>query len=104
MVILKGICWSNNFNKMSYFNSGQSYKAVLLDVDSKDPTLGMSCPPVQFLEQEVLDTIKACIRENGNLVLRNISIIAGCLTKSSYLQVYLFSIWCHVTKNYVIVF
>lgn len=26
----------------------------------------MSCPPVQFLEKDVLDTVKACIRDNGN--------------------------------------
>lgn len=46
---------------------GQSYKAVLFDVDSKDPSVGMSCPPVQFLSQEVLDAVKACIRDNGVL-------------------------------------
>lgn len=44
---------------------GQSYKAVLFDVDSKDPSVGMSCPPVQFLSQEVLDAVKACIKDNG---------------------------------------
>lgn len=44
---------------------GQSYKAVLFDVDSKDSTVGMSCPPVQFLSQEVLDAVKACIKDNG---------------------------------------
>lgn len=71
------------FIKMLYLQSGQSYKAVLLDVDSKDPTLGMSCPPVQFLEQEVLDTIKVCIRETGNNYFRNIFIIASFRNKSS---------------------
>lgn len=49
-----------------FINSGQSYKAVLFDVDSKDATVGMSCPPVQFLKQDVLDTVKTCIGENGN--------------------------------------
>lgn len=45
---------------------GQSFKAILFDVDSKDSTVGMSCPPVQFLEQDVLSTVQSCIRENGN--------------------------------------
>lgn len=71
--------------KKRHFDSGQSYKAVLLDVDSKDPTLGMSCPPVQFLEQEVLDTIKACIRENGITKLKTLPLFIGCcLTKTCY--------------------
>lgn len=26
----------------------------------------MSCPPVQFLDQDVLNTVQSCIRENGN--------------------------------------
>lgn len=57
-------------NKKSKFTiSGRSFKAVLFDVDSKDPTVGMSCPPVQFVEQEVLDTVKACIRDNGIFIL-----------------------------------
>lgn len=50
-----------NFNSFQ----GQSFKAVLFDVDGKDSTVGMSCPPVQFLELEVLDTVKSCIRDNG---------------------------------------
>lgn len=44
---------------------GQSFKAILFDVDSKNPSVGMSCPPVQFLEQDVLDTVKLCIGDNG---------------------------------------
>lgn len=51
------------------FFSGRSFKAILFDVDSKDSTVGMSCPPVQFLEQEVLNTVQSCIRENGIIKL-----------------------------------
>lgn len=51
---------------------GQSFKSILFDVDSKDSTVGMSCPPVQFLEQEVLDTVKSCIRDNGNNEILNL--------------------------------
>lgn len=49
--------------------NGQSFKAILFDVDSKDSTVGMSCPPVQFLGQDILDTVKSCIRENGTNTL-----------------------------------
>lgn len=49
--------------------NGQSFKSILFDVDSKDPTVGMSCPPVQFLELDVLDTVKALIRDNGTFSL-----------------------------------
>lgn len=48
---------------------GQSFKAVLFDVDSKDSSVGMSCPPVQFLEQDTLDTVKSCIRDNGKYLI-----------------------------------
>lgn len=46
--------------------SGQSFKAILFDVDSKDATVGMSCPPIEFLDAEVLEIVKASIRDNGN--------------------------------------
>ncbi|XP_031632112.1 eEF1A lysine and N-terminal methyltransferase homolog [Contarinia nasturtii] len=49
--------------------NGQSFKAILFDVDSKDPTVGMSCPPTQFLEQEVLDAVKSLIRDTGIFIL-----------------------------------
>lgn len=51
---------------MTFLNPGKAYKAILFDVDSKDPSLGMSCPPIQFLDQGVLDAVKSCIRDNGN--------------------------------------
>lgn len=46
-------------------NSGKSYKAILFDVDSKDSTLGMSCPPKMFLDKIVMDNVKKCIGEKG---------------------------------------
>lgn len=46
-------------------NGGKSYKAILFDVDSKDTSLGMSCPPKMFLEKSVMDNVKKCIGEKG---------------------------------------
>lgn len=48
-------------------NSGKSYKAILFDVDSKDTSLGMSCPPKVFLDKVVMDNVKKCIGEKGKL-------------------------------------
>lgn len=50
--------------------SGKTYKAILFDVDSKDTSLGMSCPPKVFLEQSVMDDVKKCIGEKGRLLIR----------------------------------
>ncbi|KAI9586170.1 eEF1A lysine and N-terminal methyltransferase homolog [Glossina fuscipes] len=54
---------------------GISFDAVLFDVDSKDISLGMSCPPSSFLETNVLANIKSIIGSKGvfiiNLVCRN---------------------------------
>lgn len=58
-----------------HFKSGISFDAVLFDVDSKDISLGMSCPPSSFLETNVLTNIKSIIGSKGvfiiNLVCRN---------------------------------
>lgn len=64
LIEVRMIC-SNKLQILCYFSAGQSFKAILFDVDSKDCTVGMSCPPVQFLEQDVLNTVQSCIRENG---------------------------------------
>lgn len=50
-------------------NNGQSFKAILFDVDSKDTTLGMSCPPRVFLDKSVIENVKKCIGEKGNFRL-----------------------------------
>lgn len=46
-------------------HNGKSYKAILFDVDSKDTSLGMSCPPKMFLDKSVMDNVKKCIGEKG---------------------------------------
>lgn len=42
-----------------------NYDAILFDVDSKDSSLGMSCPPQQFLNATVLDNVKKCLGSKG---------------------------------------
>lgn len=49
--------------------SDKKRHVVMIDVDSKDTTLGMSCPPQPFVEQEFLKQIKHLLLPNGILVL-----------------------------------
>lgn len=62
-------------------DTDKSYSAVLFDVDSKDTSLGMSCPPKVFLEKSVIDNVKKCIGDKGNLFIRFRS-IGVCVTHS----------------------
>lgn len=48
---------------------GRHFKAILFDVDSKDPTLGMSCPPQAFIEQSVLSNARKLVGDDGIFVL-----------------------------------
>lgn len=51
----------------------KKYKAILFDVDSKDTTVGMSCPPKQFLELSLLKTVTTCLTEDGLFILNLVS-------------------------------
>ena len=42
---------------------------IAIDVDSKDSSVGMSCPPVTFVDHSYLSTLKGLLRENGLLVI-----------------------------------
>jgi len=53
--------------------NGRRYKAILFDIDSKDMTIGMSCPPKQFLEVSMLRAVAACLAENGLFILNLVS-------------------------------
>ena len=49
-------------------HSGKTYNMVLFDVDSKDRTLGLSCPPITFLQVDFLNTTSSIIADGGELV------------------------------------
>ncbi|XP_045021664.1 eEF1A lysine and N-terminal methyltransferase isoform X2 [Bubalus kerabau] len=61
------------------------YDVIMFDVDSKDPTLGMSCPPPAFVAQLFLQKVKSILTPEGvfilNLVCRDLglkdSVLAG---------------------------
>lgn len=58
--------------------AGKKFDAILFDVDNKDTSVGMSCPPKQFLDPSVLNWVGDCLADNGlfvlNLVVRNKSL------------------------------
>lgn len=41
------------------------YDVIMFDVDSKDPTLGMSCPPAAFVDQPFLQKVKSILSPEG---------------------------------------
>ncbi|XP_028046357.1 eEF1A lysine and N-terminal methyltransferase homolog isoform X2 [Monomorium pharaonis] len=78
----------------------KKYKAILFDVDSKDITVGMSCPPKQFLEMPVLKAIATCLTENGLFILNLISRDRGLKQKTKDdLKSVFQSITCHAIKD-----
>ncbi|NWT11045.1 MET13 protein, partial [Vireo altiloquus] len=45
------------------------YDAIMFDVDSKDLTVGMSCPPPAFVEKPFLQKVKSILKPEGVFVL-----------------------------------
>ncbi|XP_052790204.1 eEF1A lysine and N-terminal methyltransferase-like [Mya arenaria] len=52
---------------------GPKRHVIMLDVDSKDVSLGMSCPPAPFVEAPFLQDICNCLVDQGVLVLNLVS-------------------------------
>ncbi|XP_021459900.2 eEF1A lysine and N-terminal methyltransferase isoform X2 [Oncorhynchus mykiss] len=54
---------------------GHQYDVIMFDVDSKDPSLGMSCPPPAFVETAFLERVGNLLTSRGvfmlNLVCRD---------------------------------
>lgn len=49
--------------------SERQFQTILFDVDSKDQSLGISCPPKAFLEPETLDAVKLSLPSDGIFIL-----------------------------------
>ncbi|XP_039591811.1 eEF1A lysine and N-terminal methyltransferase isoform X1 [Polypterus senegalus] len=62
---------------------GHSYDIVMFDVDSKERTLGMSCPPAAFVEKPLLQCVWQLLAPRGifvlNLVCRDPSLRGSVL-------------------------
>lgn len=49
------------------FIGGHSYDVIMFDVDSKDRSLGMSCPPTAFVETSLLEKVCKLLTPRGRL-------------------------------------
>ena len=53
----------------------RQFDFIIFDVDSKNYSLGVSCPPIEFVQESFLQQVRLCLTENGtfmlNLVARN---------------------------------
>lgn len=49
------------------------YHSIIFDVDSKDPGLGMSCPPKEFLEKDILKAVESSLAPGGIFILNFVS-------------------------------
>lgn len=47
------------------FFPDKKFDAVLIDVDSKDSSKGLSCPPEVFLEPEFINNVSKCLYSQG---------------------------------------
>ncbi|XP_063056507.1 eEF1A lysine and N-terminal methyltransferase isoform X2 [Engraulis encrasicolus] len=63
---------------------GHAYDVIVFDVDSKDPSLGMSCPPPAFVEKALLEKVFSLLTARGvfmlNLVCRDSSLRQQVMT------------------------
>ncbi|KAE8610734.1 hypothetical protein XENTR_v10012226 [Xenopus tropicalis] len=54
----------------SLADSGEAcYDVIMFDVDSKDPSVGMSCPPPAFVEKIFLQNVHKILNPNGVFIL-----------------------------------
>ncbi|XP_014472422.1 PREDICTED: methyltransferase-like protein 13 isoform X2 [Dinoponera quadriceps] len=51
----------------------KKYKAILFDIDNKDTTVGMSCPPREFLDSTQLEAVANLLTEDGIFILNLVS-------------------------------
>ena len=47
---------------------GKKFNIILFDVDSKDVSSAISCPPKEFLEPATLSNAQKCLATNGNIL------------------------------------
>ncbi|XP_077572794.1 eEF1A lysine and N-terminal methyltransferase [Stigmatopora nigra] len=48
---------------------GNSFDAIMYDVDNKDSTLGMSCPPAAFVENSIIQKVANLLTPKGIFIL-----------------------------------
>uniref|UniRef100_A0A3Q2YKM5 eEF1A lysine and N-terminal methyltransferase n=1 Tax=Hippocampus comes TaxID=109280 RepID=A0A3Q2YKM5_HIPCM len=68
-------------------DGGRLFDAIMFDVDNKDSTLGMSCPPAAFVESSILHKVSSLLTPRGifilNLVCRDSALRKDVLERVS---------------------
>lgn len=55
----------------SFSLGGHLFDAIMFDVDNKDSTLGMSCPPAAFVETPILQKVRNLLTPRGTESFKN---------------------------------
>lgn len=73
VIISDGIKFLESSSKQS-----KKYQAILFDIDNKDTSGGLGCPPPQFLKPSTINLVVQCLAKNGvfilNLVIRDLKL------------------------------
>lgn len=64
--LMRGILTAYYFLLMAFIAERQ-YSAVMFDMDNKDRSLGLSCPPPQFLDAEVMAHVHSILVDDGEI-------------------------------------
>nr|XP_028588121.1 eEF1A lysine and N-terminal methyltransferase isoform X7 [Podarcis muralis] len=64
--MIAGLCLLKN---PEHLPASSSYDAIMFDVDSKDSSLGMSCPPPAFVEKSFLQKVRTLLKKEGLFIL-----------------------------------
>lgn len=59
----------SNSNYCFLFLGGHSFDVIIFDVDNKDTTLGMNCPPAAFVEALILQKVSNLLTPRGTVFL-----------------------------------
>ncbi|XP_033821638.1 eEF1A lysine and N-terminal methyltransferase isoform X1 [Periophthalmus magnuspinnatus] len=68
----------------AYGKEGRLFDAIMFDVDNKDNTVGMSCPPASFVEVSILQKVNSLLTPTGVFILN--LVCRDSLLKKSLLE------------------
>lgn len=73
---------------VNFLISGPKYDTILFDVDSKDSSTGLSCPPESFLDPEILSAVADSLEDSGIFFLDVVSLTRYHLHKNIHMHTY----------------
>lgn len=64
---------ATNTQKAELEFTANCFDFIVLDVDSKDTSAGMSCPPAEFVQKTYLQTLSSLLKESSGILAINVS-------------------------------